>query len=434
MAGAGLAAARAVADAVLYEGYLLYPYRRSSGKNRVRWQFGVLAPRPWVRARGGGDTSVAGSADAWRQRTECLLEAPDSAVLEVRARFLRPIHRGVERRCEDGSHRPVDELEVDGQCHVSFDEAEPNEFDLVATVGELRERPKRLEVVLAGGEEIERLGDAGRIVRRRWPISALVSLGVAPAPAPFPLLCARLTIENSAPVDSPAMPRAEVLRTSLVATHALIQVRGGAFLSLLEPPAWAASAAKDCRNEHTFPVLAGSPGDRDIVLSSPILMYDYPAVSPESPGDLFDATEIDEILSLRALTLTDQEKREARATDPRAAAIVDRVDDLPREMFPRLHGALRSVRPVNRTDEPVGDGALARGSRVRLNPRAHGADVQDMFLAGRTARVAEVLRDVDGGTHVAVTLDGDPVAELHGWQGRRFHFRPDEVQPLGGEG
>ena len=73
--------ARAVADAVLYEGYLLYPYRRSSGKNRVRWQFGVLAPRPWLAATGAAgvtDTSVAGSADAWHQQTECLLEAADT--------------------------------------------------------------------------------------------------------------------------------------------------------------------------------------------------------------------------------------------------------------------------------------------------------------------------------------------------------------------
>ncbi|HZS22509.1 MAG TPA: hypothetical protein VFA63_16195 [Pseudonocardiaceae bacterium] len=83
----GFESARAVADAVLYEGYLLYPYRRSSGKNRVRWQFGVLAPRRWLAQTGVIGTSVAGSADAWHQQTECLLQAPDLATIQVRLRF-----------------------------------------------------------------------------------------------------------------------------------------------------------------------------------------------------------------------------------------------------------------------------------------------------------------------------------------------------------
>jgi hypothetical protein len=104
-------------------------------------------------------------------------------------------------------------------------------------------------------------------------------------------------------------------------------------------------------------VLIGDPDHRDVMLSSPILMdCDYPQVSPESPGDLFDATEIDEILSLRTLTLTDEEKREARATDPRAAAIIDRVEVIPREVLERLHGAVRSLHPM-RTDRDGAGGA-----------------------------------------------------------------------------
>ena len=40
--------ARAIADAVLYEGYLLYPYRATSAKNQSRWQFGVVGPPGWT--------------------------------------------------------------------------------------------------------------------------------------------------------------------------------------------------------------------------------------------------------------------------------------------------------------------------------------------------------------------------------------------------
>jgi hypothetical protein len=139
-------------------------------------------------------------------------------------------------------------------------------------------------------------------------------------------------------------PRAEVLRRCLVSTHCLLSLSGGGFVSLLDPPAWAAAAARECRNLHTFPVLAGDGGGRDVVLSSPIILYDHPAVAPESPGDLHDACEIDEILTLRTMTLTEEEKREARATDPRARAIVDRADALPKEILARLHGAMRPLR------------------------------------------------------------------------------------------
>ncbi len=89
------------------------------------------------------------------------------------------------------------------------------------------------------------------------------------------------------------------------------------------------------------------------MLSSPIILEDYPRVAPESPADLFDATEIDEILTLRTMALTDEEKREARATDPRAAALIDRVDNMPPEMLDRLHGAIRYLREAQGEPVPV---------------------------------------------------------------------------------
>ncbi len=454
---AGCESARSVADAVLYEGYLLYPYRTSSEKNRVRWQFGVLAPRDWIEARGPARETVAGSVDTWRQRTECLLEAGGSARLRVRLRFLQLQHRSVRRRGADGEFTEVGEFEVDGERHLTFDEAVPREFDVAVQVDELEHTAL---ITVPGGEDTEPLGPAadGRVVRTRWPLAVRLRLSIADAPAPFPVRRLRVEIENAV-VDQPVdAGRAEVLRRCLIATHCVLSVRDGVFLSLLDPPAWADAAAKECTNLHTFPVLAGENGGRDVVLSSPIIMYDHPGVAPESPGDLHDACEIDEILTLRTMTLTDEEKREARATDPRAKAIVDRADVMPDEVFARLHGAVRSLRPVPddgveapappdrapRWWDPGADDALspgsdavvvdgvrvARGSRVRLRPRTGGTDAHDMFLQGRTARVEAVLLDVDDERHVAVVLDDDPGADLHQWYGRYHYFAPAELTPL----
>ncbi len=188
--------------------------------------------------------------------------------------------------------------------------------------------------------------------------------------------------------------------------------------------------------------------DDRVVLSSPIILPDHPEVAPESPGDLFDSTEIDELLALRVLTLTPEEKREARATDPRAAEILDRCEELTPEALGRLHGAVRTLRPAGwpqtvpwwdpeseagvdpETDTVmVGETRVGKGTRVRLVPR-DGADAQDLFLAGRPARVAAVFRDVDGGVHVAVVLEDDPASDLHGSYGRYRYFRPVELEPL----
>jgi hypothetical protein len=222
-------------------------------------------------------------------------------------------------------------------------------------------------------------------------------------------------------------------------------------------------AVAGCRNLHTWPVLIGTD---TTMLSSPIILYDHPEIAPESTADFCDATEIDELLVLRTMTLTDEEKRQARATDPLAAAIVDHADTIPPEVFERLHGAIRSVRPAGRPAvrpavdpalgpcpepfrepaapwwDPGADGSVSpetdgvevsggiasRGVRVRIRPGRRRTDAADMFLHGRTATVAAVLHDVDGGTHLAVTIDGDPAAELNASTGRFLYFSPDEVE------
>jgi hypothetical protein len=434
--------ARAVADAILYEGYLLYPYRRSDGKNRVRWQFGVLAPPAWARAHGLVDDSVAGSAESSWQQTECLLEPADGATLRICLRFLQIQRRTVERLA-GGAYHPVDELEAGGRTHLCFDEAVPREYDIDVSVAGLRHGPHRVEVAVPGGRDVESIVDigspVGRVVRRRQPLSALVYVSASACDPPSRLVRLRVHVQNldrSTPRDA---PREEALHHSLISTHMLIAVEDGRFVSLLEPPESARDTARSCHNVHTFPVLADDPGRDQVVLSSPIILYDHPRIAPESPGDLHDATEIDEILSLRALTLTEAEKREARATDPRAAAILDRVEAMPSKAMARLHGTIRSTGPDPRPESDaesvlVAGARIGKGSRLRLRPRRHGTDAHDMFLDGRTARVEQVLLDVDGSRFLAVTVDDDPGADLHLWYGRLRHFRPEEVEPLpGGE-
>jgi hypothetical protein len=206
-------------------------------------------------------------------------------------------------------------------------------------------------------------------------------------------------------------------------------------------------------------VLAGPPGTDDILLISPIILYDHPEVAEQSSTALYDCTEIDEILTLRVMTMTDEEKAQARATDPRAAQIIDQCDAMSPEAMARLHGVLRNPpAPGDSTGlvpeipegvdwwDPLADSVVrpevdavlvngvrvARGSRVRLRPRRN-ADAQDMFVAGKIARVTSVHEDVEGDKHVGVVVDEDPAADLHDWYGRYLYFSPDEIQPVEAE-
>jgi hypothetical protein len=457
--------ATTIADAVLYEGYVLYPYRASAGKNQVRWQFGVLTPKAFSEDRG---------SDPWAMQTECVVDPVDHPTVQLRLRCLQVQSRTVEV-VADGAFNAVESLEVGGTLHTSWDEAVEREFDLPDIVLDPVQpdwRPRRQATFsLPAGREEEPLTDAdgvvvGRVVRERQPVTAAVEVTPIWLDGPTPLVRLRIRIENRMAWNVPGAARDEVVLHSLVAVHTLLAVTGGRFVSLLDPPEFARPVTESCENLGTYPVLVGTVSDPDdgaVVLSSPIILYDHPEVAPESPGALFDSTEIDEILALRILTLTDEEKREARATDTRVTEIFDRVDAMPPEMFDRLHGAVRyldgvpasapptsglpgGLEPESETApwwdpgadagfDPAADSVwiagtqVGRGAKVRLRPRP-GADAHDMFLAGRAATVEAVLHDVDDEVHVAVVLDDDPGADLFAWQGRFNYFRPDELEVL----
>ncbi|GIJ71625.1 hypothetical protein [Virgisporangium ochraceum] len=448
---------RAVADAVLYEGYLLYPYRSTATKNQVRWQFGVLGPPGAAEAGVGEEPGLS---------VQCLLDPADGpgSELTVHLRFLHLQRRDVERVDPAGGYVPVTDLTVAGRTWLTWDEAAEREVALgptASTPGSHREH--RVEV--AGGEDVEILRDphgrtVGRLVRRRRPLSALVT--VSTRPAGQGLLRLEVDVRN---VTACALDgRDDATAASLLGAHLILVADGATFLSQTDPPDRAREAAAACVQHRCWPVLAGGA-----VLASPIILYDHPEVAPESAGGLFDSTEIDEILTLRVMTLTDGEKAAARATDPHAAAIIDRCDRLTPADLQRLHGTLRDPRaggggprpaaPIGggpswsgpaapgadsgvpwwdpaadasvdpATDRVVVDGVeIGRDSLVRLRP-SRRADAQDLFYAGRVARVTAVLGDVDGGWHVAVVLVDDPAADLHEWYGRYLYFAPDEVEP-----
>jgi hypothetical protein len=292
-------AVRRIADAVLYEGYILWPYRKSALKNQMRFGFGTVHP--------GGFN-----------QTECLLEGRDSATVEVTVRFLHLVRRQVWCAGE-----PVEQLEVGGELHQTWEEAVEREVGLTFDVG----GGARVPIAVAGGSRREDLGD-GCVVERTWQ-ALHGSVEASGEPLRPGLFRVRVRTENDT--------RAGEFRSA----HTVLVARASHFVSLTDPPPALRAEVEACLNVGLWPVLAGEEGDRSTILASPIILPDHPQIAPESPGDLFDATEIDQMLVLNILSLTDEEKREMRSADPRAREILERTESLSEEELMRLHGTIR---------------------------------------------------------------------------------------------
>ena len=407
-----IAAAEAIANAVLYEGYVLYPYRASAPKNRVRWQVGLITPRSYAEAT---------QSDPWCAQTECLVEAGACARLTVRVRALHV----QQRRIEDATGARVSAMEVDGRQFVEWDEAALAEFTRDGIALDRAPQSWVEQWVLAphGDHEAVHRGDgrlAARLLRQRLEVRVAIHFAVERCDH---LIKIRVRVENQTPCDARRLDQREAaVRQSLAGTHVILAIDGGAFISLLEPSPRDVAAAASCANRHTFPVLVGSPGSNTVMLSSPIIFYDYPAIAPESRGDFFDATEIDELLTLRVQTMTDDEKRQARATDARAAAIIDRCEAMGAGSMRELHGAIRQL-------SDAGAVRHRRGDRVRLEPSRH-ADAMDICLRGRLATVTSVYQTLEGAPYIAVVPDDDPFAAADERYRRSLFFHPDELVPI----
>lgn len=288
-----------IANAVLYEGYLLYPYRPSAIKNRRRFNFGVVYPR---------DYGVAHD-EPFSMQTECMAATDWRMALDVRVRFLHLTAR-------EGRQEAV-------------------EREVNAPANRVDDMPRQMGFAFPSKRASETCAQA--------PINGEIEISAHRLSEQVFKITARIV--NLTPLaNAPHMSRDEALTRSLVSTHTILNARGGEFISLLDPPESLREIAGSLRNIGTYPVLVGAEGERDTMLSSPIILYDYPQIAPESAGDLFDGTEIDEMLTLRILTLTDEEKREMRDGDERARRILERTEALPAEQLIKLHGAARALR------------------------------------------------------------------------------------------
>jgi len=296
-------AVQKIANAVLYEGYMLYPYRPSSTKNRQRWNFGTLYPQRFAEAQQ--------PPEAFWLRVECLVDASLDARLTVRVRFLHLDPNQMPQATKAGNWVEGVERDADTEHGIC---------DLLG---------KSCAVNLLLGSLMGQMTLSAKAID-----GSLIKLGIE--------------LANVTPAESAT--REDALRYAFSSAHLLVGIEGGRFISMLDPPDQFQQHANECHNVGVYPVLVGEPGSRDKMLCSPIILYDYPQVAPESAGDFFDGTEMDEMLSLRVLTMTDEEKAEMKSADARSRRLLERTETLPAEHMMKLHGAIRGLRRVRQQE------------------------------------------------------------------------------------
>jgi hypothetical protein len=302
-----------IAAAILYEGYILYPYRPTAIKNRQRWNFGTLYPRVYAEAQR--------PQEPFRLIAECLAVADAKASLDLRISFLQLVPTQHEDELTDPSLAWDEAVERTSE-HAGLRVNDLITFPLSRTLSLDGDRDLQIELSIGA----ERLQD-----------------GVCKL---------RFEVQNTSSLPSGAgAKRDEALALSFVSAHLLLGINGGEFVSLLDPDPAYREAVASCCNTGVFPVLVGEqppvPARRGrMMFCSPIILYDYPKIAPESEGDFFDGTEMDEMLTLRVLTLTDAEQREMRNGDPRARKILERTEGLTPDALLKAHGVIRGLREI----------------------------------------------------------------------------------------
>lgn len=407
-----------LAEALLYEGYLLFPYRAGALKNRARVSFGELAPE--------GSCTFRRTA----QTAEIPLAGGQSLRITARVAFLQP----VRRRVRDAAGREVRVASVGEREVAAWDEAR----EVVALRGpwslaELTGEGVEVAVEAEPLQEVEALRTspgapvAATVERCGAPVVASLRLQVRAIAGGWIL---RAVLANTSRGLPDGIEDGEL--SVLHSAHVALRVDGGTFASVMDPPPELAEAAAACEPDGAWFVLAGRPGDRQLAVASPIILSDHAQIAPESPADMFDATENDELLTLCLRALGDDERRAIAATDARAAALLERITAMPDDAMDGLHGAVRGYRvPTAAGGVRVrsGDELIGAGDDVVLTPS--GRDPMDAALAGRRARVIEVLVDVEGREHLVVILDDDPGRDLGARSaglGHRFFVAPSEAR------
>ena len=435
-----------VADAVLFEGYLLYPYRASAQKNRLRWQFGVLTPPGFPDEPDRSPHRVPARTPPRRRRCTCgcgscscapgpsttPTAAPSTSWSTATTRHF-PLGGGRAA----GGRRRARRRRAGRSTTVPFEL--PAEHD-----GRARHRRPRRAALPAAERAARRRRRAAARALRRAPAAPRRRQRRPPAPTAPPREDGAADVADRRAHPARRRPRARSSRPPTRPSGPLPAT------PRLRQPAHLAGARR----------AAGAP---DLLLSSPIILADHPQLAPESPTTCSTAPRSTRSSAAHAGAHRRGEGRGAGDRPARGRDHRRRRRDAARRSWSACTARSASLRPVGaaRADAParrrrpgrrrsddvpwwdpgadasvdpetdsvlVGGTPVAKGSRVLLRPRPRRRRAGPRSSPAARPPCRRCCTTSTASVHVAVSVDGDPAAELQVAHGRFRYFRPDELE------
>jgi hypothetical protein len=409
-----------VVNAALYEGYILYPYRQSSKKNKGnQCAFGCIYPKDYSDSQNGGDACV--------HQTECLVKTTgDSPSMTVTVCFLHPMMRDTDYlTAEEKVSGGWQECPEPGE---SWQEATEREIEFNLALGaSCDEKPFASPFFISPTLTVENA--SGQTAVQRWQDGLEGIIEIENKIVGPELHKVTIRVHNLTPMTADECENeTTVLMRTFAFTHTILRATGAEFISLADPPNELAETARKCQNIGAWPVLVGDEGsgEKHTLLSSPIILHDYPQIAPESGGAFLDSAEIDEMP-----TMADEARLEMRHVDEQAWRSLKRNRETGGINFPRLQGQMPTTPAKQMPAVTAGGRELRRGSAVRIHPTRHTNNF-DTMLEGKKARVEAIEEDAEGQIHLALVFGDDP-GESWGAPRQpelRFFCDLEDVEPL----
>ena len=322
---------------LLYEGYALYPYHRSAVKNQKPIPFGVVFPEQYNSHNPHAHSTM---------QTQCIVTGNSHILFNLSIRFLHLIKVELLERDQASHFRPANDLNVNGESY----QAGWQTFERIINardveINQLIENQKTIILDLDKMEECSDINNekkeiVAKEIKSVSEINGTITIDATPVENRSDAFRTTINITNTTPVTNPGtVSRDEMLGHSLLSTHIIINAVNGQFISHQNPNEQWKASIESCKNLNTWPILIDESDTT--LLSSPIILYDYPQIHPQSATDLFDSTEIEEALLLHVAVLSDEEKERIAASDEKLRTMLNKVKSVTPAALINLHSGLK---------------------------------------------------------------------------------------------
>ena len=337
-----------LARTLLYEGYSLFPYHRNAIKNQKPIPFGVVYPNDYHSFNEHAHAEMV---------TDCIVSGDKNLEININVRFLHLIKTEILKKeiseSKEDNFVSVYELNSNEGLYQSgwqTIERKISSGDLLVAhlTGEIKFLPFSFEKEF----ESKNIQDGnGKIVGKKiitvLPVEGTVLIKAIPLENMENVFRIIVFITNNTPViNAENVSRDEIFCQSFLSTNTILNASNGEFISLQNPGEKWERIIEQCKNKGTWPILIDE--NNTTLLSSPIIVYDYPKINPKSKGDLFDSLEIEEALMLHFTVMSDEEKQKIAQSDEKLRSMLNKVSQVTPDEIISLHGGFSdALHPAN---------------------------------------------------------------------------------------